>query len=162
MLFSKKKILASITILHSSGKNFCTSSYWTASGSSTIGWHFRLGFGRGPLAPEAGLGLQPQILVAPPYVFPDVLPTIVDANVHLLERVAHIIMSHLSNVCMLSATNRKPVNLTHGQTTDVAQPQSFCLCVFLLLETATQPKNTMKASFQKVDRVNEHSHMCRK
>ena len=59
------------------------------------------------------------------YVFPDVLRTIVDANVHLLERVAHIIMSALSNVCMLPATNRKPMNLIHGQTTDVAQPKSL-------------------------------------
>ena len=29
-------------------------------------------------------------------------------------------------------------------------------------QTVTQPKNTVKASFQKVDRVNEHSHVCRK
>ena len=57
-----------------------------------------------------------------PCVFPDVLRTTFDANVHLLERVAHIIMSPLSNVCTLTATNRKPMNLIHGQTTDVAQP----------------------------------------
>ena len=69
------------------------------------------------------LGLQPQILVAP-------LRTIVDANVHLLERVAHVIMSSLSNVCMLTAANRKPMNLTHGQTTDLARPQCLCLCFF--------------------------------
>ena len=55
----------SIPILHPSGRNFCTSSNWTASGSSTVGWHFRLAFASGPHAPEAGLGLQPQILVAP-------------------------------------------------------------------------------------------------
>ena len=42
-------------------------------------------------------------------------------------------MSTLSNVCMLPATNTKPVNLTHGQATDVAQPESLCLCVFFLI-----------------------------
>ena len=128
-----------IPILRPSGRNFCTSSYWTASGSSTIGWHFRLAFASGPVAPEAGLGIQPQILVAPPCVFPDVLRTIIDANVHLLERVAHIIMSLLSNVCMLPATNRKPLNLLHGQTTEVAQPKSLCLCVFFAPERGTHP-----------------------
>ena len=101
----------SIPILHPSGRIFCTSSHWTASRKSTFGWHFRLAFASGPLAPEAGLGLQPQILVRAPYVFPDVLRTIVDANVHLLERVAHIIMSLLSSVCIFPATNRKPYEL---------------------------------------------------
>ena len=48
--------------------------------------------------------LRPRQVSAPSrrcYVFPDVLRTIVDANVHLLERVAHKIVSSLSNVCML-------------------------------------------------------------
>ena len=72
-------------------------------------------------------------LVAPPYVFPDVLRTFVDDNVHLLERVAHIIMSPLSNVCMLTAANRKPMNLIHGQKKFARRPKSLCLCVFSFL-----------------------------
>ena len=32
---------------------------------SAAAWHFRLAFASGPLAPEAGLGLQPQMLVGP-------------------------------------------------------------------------------------------------
>ena len=44
----------SIPILHPSGRNFCTSSKWTASRSSTAGGYVRLAFASGPLAPERG------------------------------------------------------------------------------------------------------------
>ena len=66
----------SIPILHPSGRDFCTSSNWTASGSSTTGWYFRLAFASGPLA-AADIG---RALLPLPHVFPDVLRTVVDAT----------------------------------------------------------------------------------
>ena len=64
------------------------------------------------------------------YVFPDILR----ANV---ERVAHIIMSPLSNVCMLTAANRKPMNLIHGQK-KISRGQKVYVCVFFSFLTVAK------------------------
>ena len=122
----------SIPILHTSGRNFCTSSIGQRQGARLLDGISAWLSQAAHLRPRKVSASSRRYWSRTPYVFPDVLRTIVDANVHLLERVAHVIMSPLSNVWMLPATNRKPMNLIHGQATDVAQPESLCLCVSLL------------------------------
>ena len=80
---------------------------------------------------------SPQVLVATKLMKETLPTTRLDSisGVYLLERGPHIIMSPLSNVCMLPATNRKPMNLVHGAGYRCGAARKFLfMCFFFAAE----------------------------